>query len=125
MDQSLIQKEIEEVSSAWVQAFNRGDIKHCAGTYTLDAVMEVINVGRFVGRQSIYEYWQYFLNSTHATGLNYRTVEIQIVDQETAFFSASWLMSIGHGQIIKACWIKTEAGWQIDEERLIVEEQYN
>jgi ketosteroid isomerase-like protein len=120
----LVELQVSEASKQWIKAFNQGDITACAQTYTSRAVMDARPMGRYDGREAIYEFWSGFVNSTKATDLTYTNVNIEFIDENTAKLSASWSMNVGQGIISEELWVKENNLWLLSYDDFTVEEQF-
>jgi ketosteroid isomerase-like protein len=106
-------------SQNWVDAFNRGDLSHCADTYTETAVLEAKPFGTFKGREAIRAFWADLL-SKGARDLSYECIKVDQRDQHTMILSASWSMNIGGGIISVERWEEIEGRWMLTEDRFEV-----
>lgn len=106
-------------SQIWVDAFNRGDLDHCADTYTETALLEAKPFGTFKGREAIRAFWADLLNKG-ARNLNYEHIKLDQLDARTMILSARWTMNIGGGVISVERWEEINGRWMLTEDRFEV-----
>ncbi|WP_396271280.1 nuclear transport factor 2 family protein [Ideonella sp.] len=106
-------------SQIWVDAFNRGDLAHCADTYTETALLEAKPFGTFNGREAIRAFWADLL-SKGARQLNYEHIKLDQLDARTMILSARWTMNIGGGVISVERWEEINGRWMLTEDRFEV-----
>lgn len=117
--------QVLATSKQWISTFNKGDAKGCSEGYISDAIMDARPIGQFEGRESICAFWQQFIQSTGATDLVYKDVNVEVIDEHNAVLSANWEMNVGRGYISKELWQKQENGqWLLVEDDFTVVEQF-
>ena len=108
-----------KASHARVAAFNRGDLDHCADTYTPSALLEAKPFGTYAGREAIRSFWLELM-SKGAKELNYECIKAEQLDAHTVLLSASWTMNIGGGVITLERWEDHNGQWMLAEDRFEV-----
>lgn len=106
-------------SQRWVDAFNRGDIDHCADTYTEDAVLVAKPFGSYNGRAAIRAFWLDLIGKG-AGELTYERIQVDQLDAKTVLLSAHWTMNIGGGIISLEHWEDRDGCWMLAEDRFEV-----
>ncbi|MDE1461339.1 YybH family protein [Spartinivicinus poritis] len=120
-----VEEQVLATSKQWIETFNKGDAKGCSEGYVVDAVMDARPVGQFVGRESILAFWQQFIQSTGASELIYKDVNVDVLDENNAVLSANWQMNVGRGYISKELWQRQGNGqWLLVEDDFTVVEQF-
>ena len=119
-----IKHDVLAASQRWIANFNAGDVDSCVAAYTSHAIMHATPMGTFTGSQEIAGFWRPFMNSG-ATGLVYRNIDLQVVDDSTVLLSADWSMNVGRGIITMEKWVKQEDGqWRLEQDDFEVQEQF-
>lgn len=124
MSNKLIKIEVLEASKQWIVSFNKADVEVCSKRYSNNAVMDARPIGRYEGREKIYEFWNTFVNSTNATDLTYINIHIEVVDDNSAKLSAQWSMNVASGFITEELWVKENGAWFLSYDDFTVEEQF-
>ncbi len=124
MSNKLINLEVLEASKQWIALFNKADVEACSKRYLKNAVMDARPIGKYEGREEIYEFWNTFVSSTNATDLTYSDIVIEVVNDNSAKLSAQWSMNVGRGFISEELWVKENGAWFLSDDDFTVEEQF-
>ena len=125
MNKDSVEVEVREASKKWISAFNQAEIKTCAETYMSNAVMDARPMGRYEGREAIYEFWNGFVSSAKAGDLSYTNVNVEVIDEHSAKLSAKWSMNVGRGFISEELWVKKNDLWFLSYDEFTVEEKFS
>ncbi len=121
---TTLRDQVSTASQQWIASFNRGDVTACVASYLPNAVMEAKPMGTFTGTQEIEGFWRPFMTSG-ATDLEYRDVNMEIINATTVHLSANWRMNVGHGIITLEKWVKqTNGQWLLAYDAFEVLEQF-
>lgn len=115
--------EVLNASKEWIQYFNQGNAEACVQGYDENATMSAMPFGIKTGTKAISEFWTPFIASG-ATNLVYTNVQIEIVNETTAFLSANWSMNVGKGIIFQEKWEKKGGKWKLTYDNFQVLEEF-
>ena len=115
--------EVITASKNWIKNFNEGNIQTCMSTYDPNATLSMTPFGIKCGVKDISKFWMPFVASG-ATNLVYTDVSVEVVDQNTAFLSASWSMNVGRGLIFQEKWERIENKWVLTYDNFDLLEQF-
>ncbi|MFT4579494.1 MAG: ketosteroid isomerase-like protein [Nitrospinales bacterium] len=113
-----IKQDVLESSQKWIEAFNKGDADTCIAGYQADAVINAKPLGTFTGTDEIDAFWRPFM-AAGAGALEYKDVQLEVVDASTVLLSASWTMNVGRGIITLEKWVL-----QIDDNWLLAQDDF-
>ena len=116
-DPATVRAEVQAASTAWIDAFNRGDYAACAAAYTADAAMQGRPLADLEGREAIEAFWRDVL-SRDPGRLTYQDPQIHVLADTVAVLTARWRMSrLGHGIITQERWEKQDDGtWLLTDD---------
>ena len=123
MQNEKILKEFQEYTNAWIENFNKGNIQYCIDAYTNDAIMNIKDVGEFVGKDAIAGFWKELTKK--ANHIEYSNTNIKIIDEKTVHLDSDWKMNIGEGIITLEEWIKQDDNsWKLVNDAFEIKKQY-
>ncbi len=107
--QARVLQAVNEASARWKAAFNRGDYVGCAAQYEVDAVMNAMPFGQFVGREAIQGFWQQLI-ADGFSGVDYVEPSIEVLDENSAVLKSGWKMNKAAGVITNELWVLQNDG---------------
>ena len=107
--QARVLQAVNEASARWKAAFNRGDYVGCAAQYEVDAVMNAMPFGQFVGREAIQGFWQQLLEDGFSD-VDYVEPSIEVLDDNSAVLKSGWKMNKAAGVITNELWVLQSDG---------------
>lgn len=107
--QARVLQAVNEASARWKAAFNRGDYVGCAAQYEVDAVMNAMPFGQFVGREAIQGFWQQLI-ADGFSGVDYVEPSIEVLDDNSAVLKSGWKMNKAAGVITNELWVLQNDG---------------
>lgn len=107
--QARVLQAVNEASARWKEAFNRGDYVGCAAQYEVDAVMNAMPFGQFVGREAIQGFWQQLI-ADGFSGVDYVEPSIEVLDENSAVLKSGWKMNKAAGVITNELWVLQNDG---------------
>ena len=102
--QARVLQAVNEASARWKAAFNRGDYVGCAAQYEVDAVMNAMPFGQFVGREAIQGFWQQLI-ADGFSDVDYVEPSIEVLDDNSAVLKSGWKMNKAAGVITNELWV--------------------
>lgn len=107
--QARVLQAVNEASARWKAAFNRGDYVGCAAQYEVDAVMNAMPFGQFVGREAIQGFWQQLI-ADGFSDVDYVEPSIEVLDDNSAVLKSGWKMNKAAGVITNELWVLQSDG---------------
>jgi ketosteroid isomerase-like protein len=112
--------EVQSLANRWTAAYNEADVPALAGLYSDNAELYIHEEGRFIGRESIRDYWAADMNRFNPiTVLN---VTDSVVDSEMMLVHGNYQVldrnsgvPLGGGRFAHI-WVLDADGWVLDRD---------
>lgn len=123
MNNETIIKDFTQYTKAWVENFNKGNVQYCIDVYTDNAVMSIKDVGEFVGKEAISNFWLELTKT--ANHIEYMNTNVKVINEHTVHLDSDWKMNIGEGIITLEEWVKQSDGsWKLVKDAFEIKKQY-
>jgi len=103
-NENKVLQAVKAASEQWKAAFNRSDYIGCAAQYEVDAVMNAMPFGQFVGRDAIQGFWQQLV-ADGFSDVDYIEPNIKVLDENSAVLTSGWKMNKASGVITNELWV--------------------